>query len=543
MTIIGSSASASSLFTPVGPLQPSAVPTNGTLPIKVPPKRWKQQQQQHHRRNGNFTLSITGLIVVALFMNVVIVHVKVFSSDGDGIVTDRNTDAETVGSIKGMGFFNDALATFAGKEAQPVVDPDVNSKGTSGREDEKRILTQEAQPQPVVASAKRESDSDETTRSKASAEIPQSQPSHNTFSACMLIKDDNDLLNEWLAYHYHVLNLRYLLVAVDPSSATSPTPIFDKWRRLTDLKIVEWSDPNFMPKVFLLTGYHISPNLIDGDASKSKWHEGHEDEEQVKADNLQITNHRFRQVTFLASCLKHMRNHKKTWTMHIDTDEFVVVNPLLRNTTQANVRMIHVPEIQEKGSIFQVVKQYYQDKTLRQKFNYPCISMPRLLFGSVEFDENFTVPHDMPHQFNSSKLETIRWQYHTDYDDKDRNAQPKVIVDVSVVDRSNDMFKKPFSIHRPSNHLCRRIDQLEFRQLQRYPITVNHYTGSWERYFAKNDTRRSERAYNAKAHVAAGHDNWMSRWLSGFVNHVGTERAKELLQEYVVDSNTSTAHG
>jgi Glycosyl transferase family 2 len=432
----------------------------------------------HHRRH-NVILTITGLIVAALFMNVMIVHIRVFSRKDVSLL-----------------------------ELEPTI------VGTHSLE-ETRLLTHKEDEHPV--------------ESKAS--IPQ-KLSHNTFSACMLIKDDNDLLNEWLAYHYHVLNLRYLLVAVDPSSATSPTPIFDKWRRLTDLKIVEWSDPNFMPKVFLLTGYHISPNLIDGDASKSKWHEGHEDAEKVKADNLQITNHRFRQVTFLAACLKHMRNHKKTWTMHVDTDEFVVVNPLLRNTTRANVQMVRIPKIEDKGSMLNVVKQYYQDSTLRQKYNYPCISMPRLLFGSVEFPDNATVPRGMPGYFDSSKLETIRWQYHTDYDDKDRNAQPKVIVDVSVVDRDNDMFHKPFSIHRPSKYLCRRIDQLDFQQLQRYPITVNHYTGSWERYFNKNDTRRSERAYNAKAYVAAGHDSWMTPWLSGFVKHVGSERAKELLNDY-----------
>jgi Glycosyl transferase family 2 len=540
MTNIGSTATSSSLTTPVGPLQPFD-PSNGTMPTKGLSDRWKhqqQQQQQQHRRNSNFSLSIKALIVtVLLSMNVFFVDLKVFSRKGDGIVvvTDPGTDVDVAETVKEMGDFDDSLATFAGKEAQPIV----NTNGTSGRDDEK-----EAQPllQHVVVSEEQESGIYETMGSKTSAENLQSQLSHDTFSACLLIKDDNDLLNEWLAYHYHVLTLRYLLVAVDPSSAKSPTPIFDKWRNLTDLIIVEWSDPNFMPEVFLSTGYHISPDPIEKNATKSHTREGNEDEEKVKADNLQITNHRFRQVTFLASCLKHMRDRNNTWTMHIDTDEFVVVNPLLRNTTQANVQMIRIPEIQEKGSIFQVVKQYYQDTNLRQEFNYPCITMPRLLFGSVEFEDNFTVPHDMPHYFNSSMLETIRWQYHTDYDDKGRNGQRKVMVDVSVVNRSNDMFNKPFSIHRPSGKLCPRIDQLDFRQLQRYPITVNHYIGSWERYFAKSDARRSERAYNAKAHVAAGHDNWMSPWLAGFVNHVGSERAKVLLQEYMSDT-TSNSYG
>jgi hypothetical protein len=43
-----------------------------------------------------------------------------------------------------------------------------------------------------------------------------------TFSACLLIKDDNDILSEWIAYHYHVLKMRRLVVAVDPLSIESP---------------------------------------------------------------------------------------------------------------------------------------------------------------------------------------------------------------------------------------------------------------------------------------------------------------------------------
>lgn len=36
-------------------------------------------------------------------------------------------------------------------------------------------------------------------------------------SACLLVKDENNNLPEWIAYHYHNLPLRYLVVAVDPN--------------------------------------------------------------------------------------------------------------------------------------------------------------------------------------------------------------------------------------------------------------------------------------------------------------------------------------
>ena len=51
-----------------------------------------------------------------------------------------------------------------------------------------------------------------------------------TFSACLLIKDDNAIVNEWIAYHYFVLNMRTLIVAIDPTSKESPSTIFDKWK-------------------------------------------------------------------------------------------------------------------------------------------------------------------------------------------------------------------------------------------------------------------------------------------------------------------------
>jgi hypothetical protein len=52
-----------------------------------------------------------------------------------------------------------------------------------------------------------------------------------SFSACIIIKDENHRLSEcWLAYHYFALPLRTLLVLVDPTSTQSPEPILDLWR-------------------------------------------------------------------------------------------------------------------------------------------------------------------------------------------------------------------------------------------------------------------------------------------------------------------------
>jgi len=355
--------------------------------------------------------------------------------------------------------------------------------------------------------------------------------SENSFSACMIIKDDNEILNEWLGYHYHALNLRYILVAVDPSSETSPHEIFEKWRKLTDLQIEEWTDLDYMPDIFLRKGYHIPPRYISGDANQSKWHEGYEDPEQVIQDKIKIGNHRFRQKTFLASCFRHMKRRNRKLVFHIDTDEYITINPVLRGNEKTKLK---IPSIAEPGSILSVLQQIHQDTKLRKAANYPCISMPRLLFGSVERPEEG--PPSAPHGFNATLLETLRWKYHAAYNDTERNAQPKVIVDVSVVDKKDELIgsKQVFSIHRPSKEMCRRIEQLSFRAINRYPLTVNHYLGTWERYVGRNDTRRSFRTYEYKAHVQAGRDDWISSWLGGFVQSYGRHLAMELLDDYTI---------
>jgi hypothetical protein len=84
-----------------------------------------------------------------------------------------------------------------------------------------------------------------------------------TFSACLLIKDDNAILSEWIAYHYHTVNLRHLVVAVDPSSIESPASILNRWRQNSDLKVNYWNDTDYMPQSFVDTGYFPEEYLQD----------------------------------------------------------------------------------------------------------------------------------------------------------------------------------------------------------------------------------------------------------------------------------------
>ena len=53
-----------------------------------------------------------------------------------------------------------------------------------------------------------------------------------SMAVCLLIKDENNNLGEWIAYHSFSLPLRHLVVAVDPHSMTSPSEIISRWTAL-----------------------------------------------------------------------------------------------------------------------------------------------------------------------------------------------------------------------------------------------------------------------------------------------------------------------
>ena len=62
-----------------------------------------------------------------------------------------------------------------------------------------------------------------------------------SFSACLLVMDENFRLQEWIAYAYFTLRLRYIVVTVDPRSKQLPTKVLDLFRSELNMTILEWS--------------------------------------------------------------------------------------------------------------------------------------------------------------------------------------------------------------------------------------------------------------------------------------------------------------
>jgi hypothetical protein len=207
---------------------------------------------------------------------------------------------------------------------------------------------------------------------------------HPTLSACLLIKDDNDILNEWIAYHFHLWNLRHVVVAVDPTSKTSPQPLLEQWARVFSSNSSSSSSSNSSSSntntntnnmIFQYTLWHdkdyMPERFVQGDYSQVKARLGklplkYPNRTFSDQEIQQISNHRFRQREFYKACLQHQQHHQydydydyddhylvdhlqqqqqdqadqeasrtsnnsvqQQWIVHIDTDEYLSLNPWL----------------------------------------------------------------------------------------------------------------------------------------------------------------------------------------------------------------------
>lgn len=361
--------------------------------------------------------------------------------------------------------------------------------------------------------------------SKTKLPMARSSPddSKGSFAACLLVMDENHKLPEWLAYHYHVLPLEYLVVAVDPFSHSSPDSILKQWRNWTGMTILEWNDTNV---------YDGKLDLYDS---------------LVKGRRA-VEDHRRRQNMFVRNCLAHMKQVGRNWVMVTDTDEYLLFNGPKGAISSSVHGNIPYPGLNDghgggpSGSIMNFLKSEVQ----RPGSNYTnatCISIPRLLFGAMESNTT-EVNYKVPLGIDAKKIQTLRFRKHFRRSiawNSALNGWSKVIVDVSkirwedlpTVDDAFRTASNMLSIHQPLPNLCPR----PFIQDHETLFRINHYLGSWEDFSARSQDARSSNGRNydfwhRKATIAAETDDNIRDWISGFVDENGMEfasKAKDLV--------------
>jgi len=356
---------------------------------------------------------------------------------------------------------------------------------------------------------------------KASKNSTSHYTSDDGFSGCLVLKDDNDRLTEWLAYHWLVLPLKYLVVAVDPTSTTSPESILQLWNSSNmGMDIVLWNDVDF--------GHWIDEELDDKH------------------------RHRARQKHLYAECQKYHKERNRTWVALIDPDEYITYNlitvddPRVHHISETPKTFIDPKYVLSMKNIRKNLKQmisggktvfdFLQDEKNKEPWiSEPCYLMPRLFFSAVESNPHQIAEADVAQfGFNASRFSTLRYFHHAHRGRFHANHFGKVIIDLSRINITEITIDME-SIHVPIDRCPHALKPYTAGILR-----ANHYIGSFEQYSSRTDVRRSKEKFNIFGNENNGTDYQIQHWLKDFVSLVGSEKSKDLLKHAgIVDIGTT----
>jgi hypothetical protein len=355
-----------------------------------------------------------------------------------------------------------------------------------------------------------------------------------TFSACLVVKDDNLILPEWLAYHYEFMPLRRLIILVDSNSVTSPQHIIDKHQRHTDLNITTWTDQDILHKATRRAHkkYNFNPNATA------------EEKHRLFID--------IKQPLFYKLCAKKLQEEvsydsSSVWTMFVDTDEYIAFNNF-QDTSQYddsahdNFRQLNLTHrYPETVASF---LQHNQDR-LEQNLNYSyCMYLPRVQHAAIEVNPTF------PHGFHEKHFSTVQYPVHASA--ADSKLLGKTLVDVSKI--NTNVIGNP---HRINLGECYGAEQGRFADPSKALFRVHHHLGSVSDFLSRpGDPSRSLKIFQKRNATGAkgwsSSNNWhhdystrsMHWWLISFFNRFGSDKAMALttkLREQAIKENAYQA--
>ena len=402
-------------------------------------------------------------------------------------------------------------------------------------------------------------------------------PRNESFGACLIVKGDNDLLAEWIAYHYTVLPLRYVVVASDVGNPENPATVLKRWTA-ANTGLRWWAVDVNSSLVFQDNRYG---EFSEKEAERSYKNKRRGSRLQTMQTNNTTNNNTVdvdvdvddpkliqyiahsrlvhRQKELIGYCANFMKKRGVHFVSMYDTDEFLAINrmgmdeqgsepknatkilsmnstPSTTSTTDETEPFDEVygmrpnlPPIESNATVVDIIKSFRAiGRPLKS-----CHTMPRVSFGA---GENFTCPGSVPvkefaraNNFDLASLSTLRFQQHAIKTDYSKNRLGKVLVDVSNISDST-LSMQPKNVHRPYKGECIR----PFPVVEQSPFYLMHYAGGWERFKSKEDKRRGFEQWKELADVndstsCCREEN--HRWLPRFVDRVGLDRAKYLLGE------------
>lgn len=325
---------------------------------------------------------------------------------------------------------------------------------------------------------------------------------NESFGSCLMIKEDNDLLYEWLSYHYTTLPLRYVFIGSDEGNQQNPEEVLKRWKVAnTGLEYWIFNASSFMNR--------------HGQSSAKDAH------------------HAFvhRQQAFISTCTEFMKAQGLHWVIYTDSDEFLVMNRLGKGENQTSMESHEVfklrqmlPPIDSNATFLDAIVEF--NKIQNQS---PCITTPRILVGALE---NVTCAGSQDvlelakSSFRYEEMSTLRFNQHAKKGDFSLNKFGKVMMDVSNISDAT-IAKGPRNPHRPYKPEC-RPGALGFTDAI---FHIHHYIASFERYSSRQDDRRNRQEWEKRAYITTANscDQAIHLWFPRFIDNVGINRAKFLL--------------
>lgn len=357
-------------------------------------------------------------------------------------------------------------------------------------------------------------------------------------SSCLFIMDDTIRLIEWLAYHYTVLPLHYLIVGIDPHSKHPERiiKVLDRWR--SHMNITIWDNPqtylDHVPKdKAWKRKYWLSPGV------RNPFHY------DKTTFEYKSQEHKRRQNIFTSYCFRQHYLDGRSWVMNLDTDEFLIPNyfgnnedsnsssfivhyktteeSLSRDRQHASDTREHLPDLSKRVTVSEILHQTDLDR---------CLKIPALNFTAQRGEQAYTGGKDQ-----TGKLLTLS---HTKTGPKEGRTT-KALLDLSRAHLSWLTWQKTVNVHNPNKRMCgwngiigTGTDYIS--SLFRY----HHYVaGSLESYLERaQDYRRRQSGMELMEHYSSRNFDPVPEentdifpWLDWFLDIVGEEVAKELLFE------------
>jgi len=333
--------------------------------------------------------------------------------------------------------------------------------------------------------------------------IPETHRDPSFFGACLMVRDDNQILSEWIAYHYTVLPLRKLVIGQDVNSTQDPHRVLQHWANQTQLDY-EVLNADAFAQIFPLRQH------------------GKEDDQKIRDHHALV----HRQKGFLSKCATLLKQKGVKWAAFFDTDEFIVPNrpsendKLMKgNQTLFTIRQ-GLPSLTQSGLVANVLNQQVAGGIVAS-----CHTVPRLLMGALE---NRSCDSEALDKVQApGYLLTTRFFQHAPKGDFAHNKYGKVMMNLFDIPLAT-LQREPRNVHRPFREYC-GPGVAHFPDALFY---LNHYIGDWDRYNSRSDGRRNRVEWTKRAFVDDGSPPCESEayeWLTPFRELVGARTAHFLL--------------